>query len=1078
MLVRKYASTEPSPAFGSEASASYGTADKMTLSAWVNADTLDSTQRNIISRGSSPAFDWTLASSATSAGKLFFSSDGHATAGISNATLSTGSWYHVAMTVEGTKTKLFINGNLDRDIDSSGFIPGVGTIAIGAAANGSQGWDGKIDDVRIYDRALSPADISRLYNWASGPVAYYKFDEGKGTANVYDSSGFGNIGTINGGMTENDWVPGRIGTALDFDGSNDNISVADTASLRPDNGDWSLSLWAKPPNSNQTSTFVSKRQNTGDYEQWSLSICGNNGCGVAGQYLVGIFRQSEAVERRAISTSDVADGSWHHYSMIADKSANKIKLFQDGVELVTTLTTDGVWPTVNNADSVKIGHDNGSLYFSGAIDDVKIYNYARTPAQVVEDMNAGHPAPGSPVGSAVLHINFDEGYGDTANNSGNGGTVINGNLAGTGSCPGGNACPVWSNSGKVGKALDFETSGTSDYTAVSDDVSLDITAAMSLEAWFKLETLPSDPYCSPIIHKDADSSGYSPPNYGRLYDIQVCSGLASVQFWDGSTVRQASCTTPIQTDNWYHVVGTFDGTSVKCYMNGKSEGTASFSQTSITTSSRRLFIGAGRIDAGNVEYTDGLVDEVKIYSSALTSDQVYMEYNQGMAAVMGAVSTDASNNASWSGSDAYCPPGQGTACTAPVGEWEFDENTGTTANDTSGNGKTGTLTAGPVWTTGKIGSSVRFDGTDDFIDVGSGPSTVKTVSFWVNPQTSTEYPVDLNGSAYVWINAGAVTAQGFTSPTIYVNGLVNGSVSTGVWNYVVVTTAMGLNASDFDIGRIEGVGYHEGMIDLVRLYDYARTPAQIAWDYNRGSPSVRYKFDDCQGTTAHNAAPTASGDAPGNNASILIGATAGNTSAGSCSSGQGSEAWNDGTTGKRNYSLDFDGADDVATVSAFSPLASAGQTTTNLSWGSWLYPKTSAASKTIMEKVTEFRLTTDGSGKPICDIYTGGAFTTNTAGAGAVALSLSSWNHVLCTYDGINIKVYLNGNQTDSWIQGSSITAASSALHIAQNSSSAQRFEGQLDEMTIFTYPLTIQQVRNLVNGGAVNYGPLQGAPQ
>jgi hypothetical protein len=63
-------------------------------------------------------------------------------------------------------------------------------------------------------------------------------------------------------------------------------------------------------------------------------------------------------------------------------------------------------------------------YFPGVIDDVKMYNYARTEKQVAEDMNGGHPGPaGSPLGTAVGYWKLDEGNGTVAKNSGTGSSM-------------------------------------------------------------------------------------------------------------------------------------------------------------------------------------------------------------------------------------------------------------------------------------------------------------------------------------------------------------------------------------------------------------------------------------------------------------------------------------------------------------------------------------------------------------------------------------------------------------------------------------------------------------------------------
>jgi hypothetical protein len=77
-----------------------------------------------------------------------------------------------------------------------------------------------------------------------------------------------------------------------------------------------------------------------------------------------------------------------------------------------------------------------------------------------------------------------------------------------------------------------------------------------------------------------------------------------------------------------------------------------------------------------------------------------------------------------------------------VGHWRFDEGSGTTANDTSGNGNHGTLNGGPKWAVGYFGGALEFDGTDDWIDCGNNPSldlTTWTIMFWLNLNQNKDY---------------------------------------------------------------------------------------------------------------------------------------------------------------------------------------------------------------------------------------------------------------------------------------------------------------------------------------------------
>src|SRR5690606_5073324 len=96
-----------------------------------------------------------------------------------------------------------------------------------------------------------------------------------------------------------------------------------------------------------------------------------------------------------------------------------------------------------------------------------------------------------------------------------------------------------------------------------------------------------------------------------------------------------------------------------------------------------------------------------------------------------------------------------------------------------------------------------------------------------------------------------------------------------------------------------------GMLDHIKIYDYARTPAQIAYDYNRGAPVAHWKFDECEGTVAHDS----SGN--GNHGTINIGASGSQSTAGTC---QTSGAWANGKDGRFNGSLNFDGTDDNVSI--------------------------------------------------------------------------------------------------------------------------------------------------------------------
>ena len=127
----------------------------------------------------------------------------------------------------------------------------------------------------------------------------------------------------------------------------------------------------------------------------------------------------------------------------------------------------------------------------------------------------------------------------------------------------------------------------------------------------------------------------------------------------------------------------------------------------------------------------------------------------------------------------------------PAAWWKFDEGTGAIAYDSAGNNNNGTI-YGATWTAGKIGSALSFDGTNDYVDCGSGPSNYDniTVSAWM--QTSTNGVLvsnrDSAGSYGTWytllstrIEIGDNSQGGYRSVT-FITPTLNGT-----WHHVVYT---------------------------------------------------------------------------------------------------------------------------------------------------------------------------------------------------------------------------------------------------------------------------------------------------
>jgi len=132
-----------------------------------------------------------------------------------SAEITSGQWYHVAGTYDGAELKLYLNGALVSTVaDTDGIDPNGDNLTIGADYEGSYVWNGKIDEVRIWDVARSDTEISNAWNTPltgsePGLISYYNFDIGSGST-LPDLTGNGHDGTLTNMDIANAWVDGKF----------------------------------------------------------------------------------------------------------------------------------------------------------------------------------------------------------------------------------------------------------------------------------------------------------------------------------------------------------------------------------------------------------------------------------------------------------------------------------------------------------------------------------------------------------------------------------------------------------------------------------------------------------------------------------------------------------------------------------------------------------------------------------------------------------------------------------------------------------------------------------------------------
>lgn len=1028
-------------------------------------------------------------------------------------------WNHVAVVFNDTlsatnKATLYVNGvqqASDGDVTQAP-ISLATNLLIGRRGNSGDEFTGKLDEVRMYNRSLSGSEISQLYSFAPGPVGHWKMDENTGQT-LNDSSGNGLSGTVGAdtSISSDDpkWVVGKFGSALSFDGIDDDARVADNDILSFGNSTsgtdkaYTFETWVYPTH-NISHYFFDK---SGEYEMRLGSdgrlICKQQDSS-AGSYIGRNY------------SSGIPVNSWHHVACSYDGSGTSAgtKIYLDGIRVDNANESAGTYTAMENLGNALHFWDSTEPWL-GKIDDVKIYNYVRDTSQIIEDMNAGRPAPGGPVGSAVAHWKFDEtSYNTCPSSLDFCDASINGNHL---SAP--PSTTIHTLNGKYGKAMNATGSI---WAVLTDNADLDFDATdnITMSMWIQADSAdkPSSGNVQYLYAKGGIVSAgtvgyivYTNASGNVSFGIRSTSGnWVSTPPAEPTSDDKVTSTSNVYDGNWHHVVVTKTGTSrIDIYIDGRLENSdTNLTATGTLANSVDSRI-ASRDDADNGDEFIGKIDELKVYRSALTGDQVKVEYNRGFQTQMGALSTDSSGNPSNSANDSYCPPGQGSACVGPIHHWNMNENTGATIYDLGSDKANGTFGAvNAVWSPGVKGSAITLNTTNDDVTIGDANVnglTAASIDAWVKRTvTGTDVLIGeenagaRTGFLFEWYSDNYMYCQAHTG-SAYANIRYNG-INDLLWHHVAcvydgsqaagdrmkiyvdgilrtptstsgtIPTAIVSDDTNFKIGsNLEST---RGTVDDVKVYNYARSPAQVAWDYNKGAPTHWYKFNECQGTTLYNSASTADGKATGVNGSMTL---SGN-SAGTCESVTSTDVWYIGENGKYGSAFGLDGND-------YAVVATPALPTTDFTYATWIYLDTINNDRPILKAADgaggneiklEVMASDGGTPKKLRFVADG----TSIYSAGTI--ETGAWYHVVGRRSGSTMEMFING-QKDT-VTGSDSTALSFStcgLYIGAGPTSScgggisTYFDGMIDDLRIYNYALTDTQIKTMMNeGSAVRFGP------
>ncbi len=614
----------------------------VTISAWVNLDSLGLNQFIFYNNFREDFYSGVMMQfNSTNNLRCQYGSNGSigsATRRTFNATglaVTSGRWYHVVCVIRGATNMtayvdgVSISGSYDGTGGSLAYSTDSGAIGVGdvSGSGGNVYLDGKIDEVRFFNRELSASEIEALYRSgqatlarsraviSDGLVGWWTFDAPTvdwTTGRVSDQSGSGVYGTTT--ITMNSTTTptfGIGGQAFNFDGVDDVVDLSGNFSSAV-SGPRTISAWVmRTSGTNSKIAFVTK------YTAFRYA----NAIASLATWR-GVYRNSGGATAYLDTGVSVVFNEWTHVTVVQD--ATNVDVYVNGVYKVGA--TDAQWTTTINGTNKNAmiggGRDNNGLpldFWPGKIDDVRIYDRVLSAQEIQILYNGTKPAVagkttanvGTLADGLVGHWSFDGSavnwttgrVSDISGNSNHGTTT---NMSAT-------ATPAV---GKIGQAFNFD--GVDDYV---DMGSLGLTAwPVTFSAWIK-SSVPTEDVGNIIVGL------YNTGSASTMKSIAVRNGVLTLS--NNNTLRQAG-TIIINNDEWHHVVGVFAANNLRqLYVDGVLDAT--FTDTSADTSFATVNTSSiGRnSDSTPGQYYKGNIDDVRIYNRALAAEEVTKLYNLG-----------------------------------------------------------------------------------------------------------------------------------------------------------------------------------------------------------------------------------------------------------------------------------------------------------------------------------------------------------------------------------------------------------------------------------------------------------------
>ena len=771
---------------------------------------------------------------------------------VGTTVVNDGNW-HLGYVTRDTDTplwSLYVDGELqDTGVNSATSVDATDGAMIGAYSNNGSDllhFSGDIGAVAIWNdvRAASEVldDFKGEFDTSDANMeAYWPLNEGTGT-NATDNKN-SNDGTLTNGptWTTDTWLPDWQATwknanndtvttwgALSFDGVNDEISVPDDSTLQFTN-QLTLMAWCYLTSYTGGPTVFAKYSISGSRQGYYMNVNGTTGI-----LQFAYDTDSTTTFLQVASTHAVPLNRWVHLAATYNSDTNNISLYIDGVK--DGEQTSSISPLGTGTSDFYIGRysDSAAQYWKGSLSDLRAYSEALSEATILSYVaDSIEPSTTNLEGHWKLDGNALD---STAND--NDGTVSGATFQ-----------QGFENAPQVGDALNQREvasfDGVNDSISVADDGSQSGMSGLTLSGWVWIPTDYSFNSSGTDNFLSKDASGQ------RAYYIGSFTGGVGrfLVSDDGSTKDAINTVTELPLSEWFHIAGTYDGSTIKIYLNGVEDNTASTVNATgtINASTQQLLFGYNGFGTGN--YFEGKLANFNIYSDVRTASEILTDYQNGY------VDTSDANLVSY---------------------WALDGDYLDWVGSSHGTNSGSTMVKaieGPMGTRNfGYDEVLDLNGSSDYINVGNDSSfdvTSFSVSMWVKPNTltafntyfskegssagTTSFQIDtpsgqpnqirlfvydsaggartINSSTIMvtdqWQHIVAIYNSG-VEEVIYHNGTEVGQGASGGTGIRTTTTDVIIGATDVP-GR-----YFDGKVQDVRFYNDALTADEVNYILTNG----------------------------------------------------------------------------------------------------------------------------------------------------------------------------------------------------------------------------------------------------